>query len=184
MVQATRHGGLALPLLALVGAASASANATCELGVSNETALPLNIEDINPHVKAAQYAVRGRLLDRAGQLEAQLREGVQLPFERIVKCNIGNPQALGQKPLSFVRRTLSLLLNPELLNESLSSYPADVVERARAYKGAVPSVGAYSDSQGVTLVREHVAEFISERDGHPAARLLRRALRLCGEHRL
>jgi len=33
----------------------------------------------------------------------------------------------------------------------------------------VPSAGAYSDSQGIQLVREHVADFISKRDGHPAS---------------
>ena len=54
-------------------------------------------------------------------------------------------------------------MNPELLETSLPTYPADVVARARSYVSAVPSVGAYSDSQGVPLVREHVAQFIAER---------------------
>ena len=30
-------------------------------------------------------------------------------------------------------------------------------------------MGAYSDSQGVSLVREEVAKFISDRDGYPAS---------------
>jgi len=132
------------------------------------SSLPLHIGVVNPHVRAASYAVRGRLLDRASELEQQLKAGAELPFSRIVKCNIGNPQALAQKPLSFVRRTLSLMMNPELLQAPPPSYPVDIVERARMYAGAVPSVGAYSDSQGVALVREHVAQFIAERDGHPA----------------
>jgi alanine transaminase len=133
------------------------------------TKLPLSIDSVSLAVREMQYAVRGRLLDRAAELEAQLKAGASLPFNRTVKCNIGNPQALGQKPLSFVRRTLSLLINPELLEAAPASYPSDVVTRAKAYIGAVPSVGAYSDSQGVPLVREHVASFISERDGHAAS---------------
>ena len=128
---------------------------------------PLGIADTNPLVRKAEYAVRGRLLERSKELEAQMREGAALPFKRIVRCNIGNPQALGQRPMTFVRQTLSLLMNPALIEapEIAVLYPADVIERAQAYTAAVPSAGAYSDSQGVLLVRQEVAAFISERDG-------------------
>ena len=152
----------------LVSQFACGALATAEACSAANVTLPLSIDQINPYVKAAQYAVRGRLLDRAAELEAQLKAGEALPFERIVRCNIGNPQALGQKPLSHVRRTLSMLLNPELLESPPASYPTDVVQRARTYMAAVPSVGAYSDSQGLRIVRDEVAAFISERDGHPA----------------
>jgi aspartate/methionine/tyrosine aminotransferase len=64
----------------------------------------LNIDSINPAVKEAKYAVRGELAIRANQLEAQLKkEGdSQLPFKDVVHCEIGNPQALDQKPLTFI----------------------------------------------------------------------------------
>ena len=132
---------------------------------------PLSLCQINPQLVKAEYAVRGRLLARAVQLETDLQAGKALPFKKIVRCNIGNPQALGQKPLSFVRQTLSLVMNPDLLKEPdiRSLYPPDVLARASAYLAAVPSVGAYSDSQGVRLVRQHVAEFIAARDGYPAS---------------
>lgn len=125
------------------------------------------LEELNPLVVKAEYAVRGRLLDRAVELEKALKAGEPLPFKQIVRCNIGNPQALGQKPLTFVRQTLSLLMNPALVEMDLG-YPSDVIERAKAYISSVPSVGAYSESQGIALVRQHVAEFISARDGYPA----------------
>src|SRR5277367_459524 len=66
----------------------------------------LNIDTINPAVREAKYAVRGELAIRANQLEAQLKkEGeAQLPFKDIVHCEIGNPQALDQKPLTFIRQ--------------------------------------------------------------------------------
>ena len=41
-----------------------------------------------------------------------LEEGADLPFSKIVQCNIGNPQALGQKPISFTRQVMSIVLNP------------------------------------------------------------------------
>ena len=49
-------------------------------------------------------------------------------------------------------------------------FPADVLERARTYRTAIgpAGIGAYTNYQGVPLFREHVANFITERDGHPA----------------
>lgn len=38
-----------------------------------------------------------------------------VPFKRVLKCNIGNPQSLNQKPLSFIRDVLSITLNPSLV---------------------------------------------------------------------
>ncbi len=57
-------------------------------------------------------------------------------------CNIGNPQALGQKPITFVRQMLSLLDYPQLLDHELCSsiYPADVISRARALLAEVRRV--------------------------------------------
>ena len=130
-----------------------------------------SLETINPLLRKAEYAVRGRLLERAQALEKELKDGKSHPFERIVRSNIGNPQALGQRPMSFARQVLSLVMNPELMEaEAIKTlYPADVIDRAKMYIGAVPSVGAYSDSQGVPLVRQHIAEFITARDGYPCA---------------
>ena len=65
----------------------------------------LNIDDINPAVVAAQYAVRGELALRANALTEELKKGAtNLPFQDVVHCEIGNPQALDQKPLSFIRQ--------------------------------------------------------------------------------
>lgn len=47
-------------------------------------------------------------------------------------------------------------------------YPADAIERAQAITRQIQSVGAYSHSKGYRFIREHVARFIAERDGHGA----------------
>jgi alanine transaminase len=105
-----------------------------------------------------------------------------VPFKRVLKCNIGNPQSLKQKPLSFIRDVLSITLNPSLVSLlSLShpnrlflpqvdraQFPADVVARATRYLDEVHSVGAYMESQGITSVREEIAQFLERRDGYPA----------------
>jgi aspartate/methionine/tyrosine aminotransferase len=122
-------------------------------------------EVLNPRLLAAEYAVRGPIVLRAQQLEEQGR--------KIIYCNIGNPQALKQKPLSFIRQLLSLLEYPELLNhpETLKLYPRDIVSRAKSILEQHPhGTGAYSQSPGIPFIRKAVAEFIARRDGIPADR--------------
>lgn len=134
----------------------------------------LNINNINPHVKEAKYAVRGELAIKSEQYRAQLNkgEGGDLPFDTVISANIGNPQQLDQKPITFFRQVASLMENPQLLEheEALKGcgYQADVFERARALLKDVKSVGAYSQSQGAVGIRESVAKFIERRDGYPA----------------
>ena len=66
-------------------------------------------QDLNPSALRAQYAVRGPIVSRAQELEEQGR--------RIIYCNIGNPQALQQKPTTYLRQLLSLVEYPALLGD-------------------------------------------------------------------
>ena len=123
----------------------------------------ITIEDLNPNLLSAEYAVRGPIVERAQELERQGR--------KITYCNIGNPLAFAQKPLTFIRQILSLLEYPELLSrpEILRTYPRDVVERAKSILQRHPhGTGAYTQSPGIPFIREAVAEFIRKRDGIPS----------------
>jgi aspartate/methionine/tyrosine aminotransferase len=125
----------------------------------------LTRERLNPQLLRAEYAVRGPIVIRAQQLEEQ--------GKKIVYCNIGNPQALKQRPLTFLRQFLSLAEYPELLNhpEALQLYPRDIVERVRMFlRKHPPGTGAYTQSQGIPFIRQAVAEFISRRDGIPSGK--------------
>ncbi|ORX92798.1 pyridoxal phosphate-dependent transferase [Clohesyomyces aquaticus] len=142
---------------------------------SSQSLRALSIDNINPHVKAAKYAVRGELAVKSEEYRAKLAkgEGKDLPFDTVIAANIGNPQQLDQKPITFFRQVASLLENPLLLahEDVLTSslgYKPDVLERARWLLKEVKSVGAYSQSQGVPGIRESVAKFIERRDGYPA----------------
>ena len=108
--------------------------------------------------------MRGFILDRAREIEADLaKESHDWPFDEIVRCNIGNPQALGQAPPKFAREVLSNVVLPKTPRWGVSK---QVRERADAYRAAIQGgVGAYSESQGITLIRKEVAKFISDRDG-------------------
>ncbi|ORE05222.1 PLP-dependent transferase [Rhizopus microsporus var. microsporus] len=133
----------------------------------------MTIKSINPLVKNVEYAVRGKLAIRAEELKQELEEGKEYPFSRVVNCNIGNPQQLNQQPIKFYRQVSSLCDNPDLLkkeNYHLVSqlYPTDAIERAKKLMKSIGSVGSYSHSQGVPAIRQTVAQFIKERDGHPS----------------
>lgn len=123
----------------------------------------VKLSDVNSKLLKARYAVRGKIVARAQELEGQGR--------KVIYCNIGNPQALKQKPLTFIRQVLSLLEYPELLNspEAAKLYPADLVARAKMIMGLNPNgTGAYTQSAGIPFIRQAIADFIQKRDGIPA----------------
>jgi aspartate/methionine/tyrosine aminotransferase len=120
--------------------------------------MPISLADLGKAVLETEYAVRGPIVARAAELERQGR--------KIIYCNIGNPQALEQRPLTFVRQTIALCEYPELMDSAPGAFPADVVERARELlAGSKHGLGAYSESKGLRFVREAAAAFIRERDG-------------------
>ncbi|MBP7095832.1 MAG: aminotransferase class I/II-fold pyridoxal phosphate-dependent enzyme [Spirochaetia bacterium] len=119
--------------------------------------MSISLADLSRAVLDTEYAVRGPIVARAAELERAGRD--------IVYCNIGNPQALKQKPLSWVRRVLALAEAPELMEEC-RSVPADAVEAARrVLEASKHGLGAYSESKGLRFIREDVAAFIATRDG-------------------
>lgn len=130
----------------------------------------LNLGNINPHVRAAKYAVRGELAVKSEEYRARIAkgDGTDLPFKQVISANIGNPQQLDQKPITFFRQVLSLLENPMLLEHedvlvNQLGYKTDVLQRAKTLLGNVGSVGAYSASNGVPAIRQAIADFLERR---------------------
>ncbi len=122
-------------------------------------------QSLNPHLLDAEYAVRGPIVIRAQQLEEEGR--------KIIYCNVGNPQALKQKPLSFIRQMLCLLEYPPLIEnpEVVKLFPTDIVKRAKQFLQKYPhGTGAYTQSAGIPFIRQAVADFIHKRDGIPTSR--------------
>jgi aspartate/methionine/tyrosine aminotransferase len=123
--------------------------------------MAMKTSDLGKSVLETEYAVRGPIVARAQELERSGKD--------IIYCNIGNPQALEQKPLSWVRQILALCEYPELARLAPTAFPADVMEVAdRLIKGTRFGLGAYSESKGVRFIREEVAHFIAQRDGIPS----------------
>jgi aspartate/methionine/tyrosine aminotransferase len=137
---------------------------------------PLNIS-VNKNIMEMEYAVRGPIPQRAAELKKQGM--VTIP------CNIGNPQALGQKPITFYRQVLSLVEepskiqrerhlnqfyknNPEAVEKNenqnvISNYVLNLSEHI--LKNMENGLGPYSESKGPLFIREAVAKYIDKRDG-------------------
>uniref|UniRef100_A0A674PEY3 Alanine aminotransferase 1 n=1 Tax=Takifugu rubripes TaxID=31033 RepID=A0A674PEY3_TAKRU len=125
----------------------------------------LTLDNMNPNVKRVEYAVRGPIVLRAMQLEKELKEGAKKPFNEVIRANIGDAQAMGQKPITFFRQVMALCSYPELLEDD--KFPDDAKQRARRILKACggSSIGAYSASQGIECIRQDVSRYIEKRDG-------------------
>lgn len=68
---------------------------------------PLTLDSLNQQLQTVQYAVRGELAIKAETYRDQLKSGGHnLPFDKVISSNIGNPQQKGldQPPITFTRQ--------------------------------------------------------------------------------
>ena len=134
-----------------------------------ETKAPefISLETMNQAIVKCEYAVRGAIVKRAIEITKDLQSGKgKYPFKEVLECNVGNPQVLGQPPITFFRQVLSILTDPTLLNNT--SIPEGARKRAKYYLEKVKSIGGYAPSPGYMFVRENVAKFFERRDGAPS----------------
>ncbi len=129
---------------------------------------------VNQNILDMEYAVRGPIPQRAAVLK---QEG-----KTIIPCNIGNPQALGQAPITYYRQVLSLVEEPSKIqrerqlkalfeetplseikeDDFISDFVLDLSEEILAKIGT--GMGAYTESKGIRFIRQAVAKFIDKRD--------------------
>ncbi|XP_010537653.1 PREDICTED: alanine aminotransferase 2, mitochondrial [Tarenaya hassleriana] len=141
-------------------------------GSNSSSSLPVTVQSINPKVLKCEYAVRGEIVSIAQRLQEDLKVNKDAyPFDEIIYCNIGNPQSLGQQPITYFREVLALCDHPALLDESQTHglFSADAIGRAWKILDQIPgrATGAYSHSQGVKGLRDTIAAGIEARDGFP-----------------
>jgi alanine transaminase len=121
----------------------------------------LTMATISASLKRMEYAVRGTVVIEADKMASK--------GTKIIYTNIGNPQSVGQQPLTWPRQVIALANLPRPIGidhpNVQSLFPIDAIARAREILDATGSVGAYSHSQGVPLLRQDVADFITKRDG-------------------
>ncbi|XP_047266203.1 alanine aminotransferase 2, mitochondrial [Capsicum annuum] len=128
---------------------------------SDYSSTPITLNDVNPKVLKCKYAIRGEILTHA----------------QILYYNIGNPDSLGQKPITFFREVLALCDHPLIVDrsETKSLFSADSVEQAIQILDQIPvrATGSYSHSQetissiGVKGLRDKIASGIEALDGFP-----------------
>ena len=134
---------------------------------------------VNQNLVDMEYAVRGPIPLRAMDLQKEGRT--------IYACNIGNPQALEQKPISFYRQVIALLEssniqrernltklaknNSDLFKESgISIISEDIIDYSEEFlHNCRTGMGAYTESKGPAFIREEIAAFIDSRDKNDIA---------------
>jgi alanine transaminase len=137
----------------------------------------LNEKTVNPLLKKMEYAVRGEVVVAADNISKELesidKENTtrKYKFDKILYTNIGNPQSVGQAPLTWPRQVMALVNLPESLGIdhplAKQMFPLDAIDRAREIKAGLGGhgLGAYSHSQGAYCFRKDIAKFIEVRDG-------------------
>jgi alanine transaminase len=132
-------------------------------------------------LRRMEYAVRGKVVIAADKINEELKlvdpseTKPQYPFDHIVYTNIGNPQSVGQAPLTWPRQVMALVDLPDSVGVdhpiATKLFPADAIKRAKEIKIGLGGhgTGAYSHSKGVKSFRVDVANFMQNRDdGVPA----------------
>jgi len=139
--------------------------ATTTMGNPKSSSEPvLSTTNMNPAIKEVQYAVRGPIVARAVQIDNEILGGSKdYSFDKVIKCNIGDAHAMGQKPITFIREVVAGCMSPSII----PSLPAAVQAKCKSILGGCggSSIGAYSASVGVQLIREHIAAYCEKRDG-------------------
>ncbi|KAL6560023.1 Alanine--glyoxylate aminotransferase 2, mitochondrial [Orobanche gracilis] len=140
---------------------------------SDYSTTSVKIDTINPKVLECEYAVRGEIVTLAQKLQEELKANPDShPFDEILYCNIGNPQSLGQHPITFFREVLALCDHSAILDKSETQglFSADSIERAFQVLDQIPgrATGAYSHSQGIKGLRDTICAGIEARDGFSA----------------
>nr|PIL96257.1 putative aminotransferase [Toxoplasma gondii COUG] len=156
----------------------------------------LSMCSLPERVVECKYAVRGVTVRRALELQEQLTKSPNcLNFKKLIFANIGDPQALGQRPISFYRQVMACVMYPPLVglplgcnrveladiepkngqntsfeennssSEEHTLFALDIVAKSRRYLQAMGSVGAYTHSQGHPLFRKDIAAWLTDRDG-------------------
>ncbi|KAK4427448.1 Alanine aminotransferase 2, mitochondrial [Sesamum alatum] len=153
--------------------AAPNPSSSSESMASDYSSTPVKLDSINPKVLECEYAVRGEIVTLAQKLQEELKKNPgSHPFDEILYCNIGNPQSLGQQPITFFREVLALCDHPAILDKSETQglFSADSIERAFQILDQIPgrATGAYSHSQGIKGLRDTIAAGIEARDGFPA----------------
>ncbi|KAL2243147.1 alanine aminotransferase 2 [Sesamum indicum] len=173
LYSSSSHSQKSQLLLRFLNTTAAPNPSSSESMASDYSSTPVKLDSINPKVLECEYAVRGEIVTLAQKLQEELKKNPgSHPFDEILYCNIGNPQSLGQQPITFFREVLALCDHPAILDkaETQGLFSADSIERAFQILDQIPgrATGAYSHSQGIKGLRDTIAAGIEARDGFPA----------------
>jgi aspartate/methionine/tyrosine aminotransferase len=134
----------------------------------------LTEETMSQAVRNMEYAVRGEVVSAASRLQHEIAENPSShpQIDHVLFTNVGNPHSVGQESLRWPRLVMALCNLPDELGidhpDAYRIFPREVIDRAKEIKHISledQGTGAYSHSQGHFSFRQHISNFIEERDG-------------------
>ncbi|XP_075067613.1 alanine aminotransferase 2-like isoform X2 [Mixophyes fleayi] len=125
----------------------------------------VTLESMNQNVRNIRVPILGSLSIRAVEIQREIEEGIHKPFGKLTACHLGDLQATGQKPITFLRQVAALCTYPDLLE--MSQFPEDAKRRARAILKDLNngSIGSYNQEYIDITLPCKIADFIKKRDG-------------------
>ena len=157
---------VALRIHAAARARARVAAFTSTASVLGASGKQLSVENMNQNIVHAEYAVRGELVLKSMEYDAMLArgEGAHLPFEKTSRAHRKptGPQAKAHHVPS--PGAVAVNFRMRLTTPPSSARTRKTPSRARSIVEGMPNgIGAYSESKGVSMLRQAVANFIENR---------------------
>ena len=135
----------------------------------------LNMGTINQRLLKAEYAVRGRLAIRAGEIKTELSLGTsKFHFNEVEELNIGNPQVFEFSKVDAFRRVISKFVAKSQSSEHqavpgfnavMASLEDEVEHLSDVYVSRF-RMNSYYQNHGMGFPNQNISRFISKRDGY------------------
>ncbi|XP_074523964.1 alanine aminotransferase 2-like [Halichoeres trimaculatus] len=123
-----------------------------------------SLKHVSTRVKGIRASSQSELQSLAAQITQEITQGALKPFKEVIDVSSGDFHKAGMKPVSFLRQVLAVCLYPELLENK--DLPLDVRHRAQKFLEICDgeSLGSYTASAGMLLIRQNISEFLMKRD--------------------
>ena len=132
----------------------------------------LTMKTISPNLLKAEYAVRGKIPQRANELKEEIaKDSSSHSFSSIAQLNIGNPQAFPFNKVHSIRNVVSEIVKRSVHPETNSTRNVEnktlndeINVLAQKYLKKIQFQNAYSNLNG-SIPSDAISKFIYQRDG-------------------
>ncbi|KFM78584.1 Alanine aminotransferase 2-like protein, partial [Stegodyphus mimosarum] len=71
----------------------------------------LTADTINQNLRHMEFPWPSPVVSRGNEIEREIKKGKKFPFEEVIHAHAGDPQGMGQKPVTFFQQVVLSLFN-------------------------------------------------------------------------